>query len=430
MSASFARFGTRLRAIRRAGGALTMAGLGVVALALAMGLFACSNERRAEPDFSAPDIPGADLVVAEVNGKPVTAGELYHKIRLQYPQMPQSGPGLGLQAREMVLASVDDRCLSAYAREHGIEQDDEYRRMMFLSSHFIMNRLIEQKIRAQATPSEAQMRVWYEEHLDQFTRPGQLYYHHMLFDSQSQAQAARQRLLAGADFEEMAKRESRDAESAPNGGRMNVFRYDSAETLPRRFPQVLQALESMQEGEISQPVRTTLGWHLLRLDARRGETVKSFEEMRPGIYDKFAAPIESERFQTVLDSLKAAYRVKIHDDRLEEFFYLQMNADQLLQAARGEQDPGKRVRLYQELLDRYPQSPRVPEAKFLIGYEYSQSMHDAARAREQLERFLREHPDHPLAAAAQALLRGEQVPAPGSAPPAQSVPPAAAPAGR
>ena len=46
-----------------------MAGLGIVALALAMGLSACSKERRAEPDFSAPDVPGADLVVAlTVNG--------------------------------------------------------------------------------------------------------------------------------------------------------------------------------------------------------------------------------------------------------------------------------------------------------------------------------------------------------------------------
>jgi len=386
---------------------------------------ACSGGRDSEPDFSAPDLAGGDLVVAEVSGRPVTAGELYHKIRLQFPQMPREGPGLGLQAKELAPAVVDERCLVRYGQERGFDREPDCRRTLEFSRRFIVNRVVERSVAERTAPSEEELRAFYEENVDQFTMPEQIWYHQMQVDSQAAAEQLRRQLLAGADFEELARKASRDAESADRGGRMPPFRDDGSPTLPNRYPQLLAALRGMSEGEVSAPVRTELGWHLLRCDGRREKYAKLFEEVREGIFDKLARPREADGFSSLLDSLKLAYQVKIYEDNLEKFYLLQMDAEQIFQSARAERDGKRRVGRYAEILARFPESERAPEALFMMGFEYAENLGDRERAREAFERFLAEHPDHALAASAQTMLAGlsgspapaESPASPGSTPP-------------
>jgi len=372
-------------------------------LALVSGLAGCSAERQEEPDFSAPDIAGSDLVLAEINGKPITAGEVYHKIRLQFPQMPHEGPGLGLQTKEMINAVVDERCLTTYGRQEGLDRDPDYLRTLHFSDRWILNRVVERAIEAQAEPTEEEVRSYYEEHVDQFTLPAQIWYHQIQVASRGEAQAIRRRLLAGADFEAVAREVSQDRESAERGGRMTAFRQDGSQTLPNRFPELAETMARLKDGEISQPQRTELGWHLLRVDSRRGEYAKSYEEMREGIRDKIGNPRQMDRFAAVLDSLKQVYGVKLNQDNLDRFCFLQMDAGELLQAGRAEKDPQRRIQTYTEVLDRFPESERVPEALYLIGAEYS-GMKEPERAREYLTRLVEKYPGHSLASAAQTML--------------------------
>ncbi|MFH1145039.1 MAG: peptidyl-prolyl cis-trans isomerase [Candidatus Eisenbacteria bacterium] len=404
------RFGMRCR---------TAVGVLAAAVVLATGLTGCSKEGGDEPDFSAPEIAGSDLVVAEFQGRPITAGEIYHKIRLQYPQMPRSGPGLGLQAKELVQAVVDERCVVAYARERGLDRTPDYQRTLHFSDRFILNRTAEAAICADVAPSEEELRAWYEEHLDQFTVPEQLWYHQIQVGSQMQAEDICRQLASGADFEALARKFSRDTESAARGGRMLPFRDDGSPTLPARQPRLAQALRSLGEGGVSPPVKGESDWHVLRLDARRAAYVKDFEELREGLHEKIGGSREVDHLSSVIDSLKRAYRVKYHEENLDRFYFLQMDAEQLAQAVRGEQDPRRRIRMYEEIVARFPGDDRHAEALFMIGFEYAENLGERERARETFERFLAEYPGHALAASAKtmlATLEGGGGPAEGGAP--------------
>jgi len=90
------------------------------------------------------------------------------------------------------------------------------------------------------------------------------------------AQEARQ---PGVDFAELAKKKS-EGPSASDGGDLGFFRRGVM------VPEFDKVAFSLKEGEVSDPVRTKFGWHVLKVEERRAVGVKSFDEMKDELRDK------------------------------------------------------------------------------------------------------------------------------------------------
>jgi len=125
--------------------------------------------------------------------------------------------------------------------------------------------------------SDDEVRAYYDTHKKLFDRPGTAKVSILIIpraitpaDSaavRAHALALRARILGGEKFEDVAKAESADSSSAVNGG-----------VLPRggkgRFvPAFESAAYALKPGEISQPVLTPFGYHLIRVDERKGDTI-------------------------------------------------------------------------------------------------------------------------------------------------------------
>lgn len=85
--------------------------------------------------------------------------------------------------------------------------------------------------------------------------------------AQARAAALRAEILAGADFGDVAKRESTDESSAANGGELPTGGRG------RFVPEFENAAYQLRPGQISEPVRTAFGWHLIKLTARTGDSL-------------------------------------------------------------------------------------------------------------------------------------------------------------
>jgi len=83
----------------------------------------------------------------------------------------------------------------------------------------------------------------------------------------------RKKIQAGADFAELARQESDDAGSGANGGDLGSFRRG------QMVPTFEQAAFAMQPGDLSEPVKTPFGYHVIKVEAKES---KSFDEVRPG----------------------------------------------------------------------------------------------------------------------------------------------------
>jgi peptidyl-prolyl cis-trans isomerase D len=130
---------------------------------------------------------------------------------------------------------------------------------------------------ADSNISDADLRKYYDAHKAEFDRPGRaslsvLYIPRVV--SAADSAAIRSRLLqlraeivGGGKFDEVAKRESADSISAVNGGDLGKG--------PRgRFvPEFEKAVDALSPGQLSEPVLTQFGYHLIRLDSRAGDTV-------------------------------------------------------------------------------------------------------------------------------------------------------------
>lgn len=127
------------------------------------------------------------------------------------------------------------------------------------------------------TVSDADVRAYYEKNTKRYERPGRAVVSLLAIPravSAADTIAARERALAlraeiagGAKFEDVARRESADSGSAARGGDLG------AGARGRFVPEFEQAAYALQPGQLSEPVQTQFGYHVIRLDERRGDTL-------------------------------------------------------------------------------------------------------------------------------------------------------------
>lgn len=94
------------------------------------------------------------------------------------------------------------------------------------------------------------------------TTPSEVRASHLLVESQKMAEECRQEILAGATFDEVAKRVSK-CPSGSRGGDLGYF------VRGQMVPQFDKAAFELPIGELSQPVQTQFGWHLITVTDRR-----------------------------------------------------------------------------------------------------------------------------------------------------------------
>ncbi len=117
-----------------------------------------------------------------------------------------------------------------------------------------------------------------------------------------------------ADFDELAAEYSEDRQSAQRGGEMPPF------TSNRMVPQFIEAINEMEEeGEISQPVRTDFGWHIIKLLEK--DSPPPFEEAYTDLQNRIQRDNRSQLSQEiVIDRLKQEYDFRQDEEALRALF--------------------------------------------------------------------------------------------------------------
>lgn len=115
----------------------------------------------------------------------------------------------------------------------------------------------------------------------------------------AKAQALRAKIEGGAPFEQVAREESDDTTSGMNGGDLGFFGHN------QMVPAFEQAAFGMKPGELSQPIKTQFGYHLIKVEAKESKT---YEEMRPDIEKR----LRPEAAQKALDALQKDAKVEFN----------------------------------------------------------------------------------------------------------------------
>ncbi|MEW6723922.1 MAG: peptidylprolyl isomerase [Bacillota bacterium] len=160
--------------------------------------------------------------------------------------------------------------LDEYMAQSGWTPDDL---RTFLKVQIITEKILKPKIQI----AEDDIVAYWEEHSGEFDTPEMIKASHILVATEAEAKDIVARLKAGEDFAALAKEKSTDAYSKENGGSLGYFsRGDMTEAFE-------EAAFRLAVGQISEPVQTFYGWHVIKLDDRKAAQRATIESARAEI---------------------------------------------------------------------------------------------------------------------------------------------------
>ncbi len=221
------------------------------------------------------------------------------------------------EKRQLLDTMINQNLLILGAYEHNLEGQEEVLRVVDgEKDKFLLDVLFEREIMSKATPSEAEIKDWY-------TRMGdEIKASHILVDSEATAQEVLQKLKSGSNFEELAVQYSTDPGAKRNQGDLGWFTWGAM------VDNFQEAAFRMKAGEISAPVKTDYGYHIIKVVDRRAVErrptyAESKEQIRNLIIErrkrtlmldytnelrkKFPVTIEKPTCDFVLNKLKFLY---------------------------------------------------------------------------------------------------------------------------
>jgi peptidyl-prolyl cis-trans isomerase C len=216
---------------------------------------------------TAQDTPDADTVLATVDGTEITLGHVIAMTRMlpqQYSDLPDNVLLDGLLeqlVQQEVLASVAEEDMGL-REELGLENE----RRAFLAAT-----LLDEIGNAEITEDELQAE--YEAQYGSAEPQTEYNASHILVESEADAQAVIDALAEGADFGELAQERS-TGPSGPNGGELGWFSEGMM------VPSFEEAAFALEVGEVSAPVQTQFGWHVIVLNDTREQDPPGLEQVR------------------------------------------------------------------------------------------------------------------------------------------------------
>jgi len=237
-------------------------------------LAACQPQEQAATDLPTSTTP----IVATIGDKTFHEADIDAEITALPERFQSLRNDTRIRAR--VLKSMLRRyALSMQALEMHLDQDPMVKRRIFRTRNDILIATLQQWQRErQPKLSEDQIKQYYAKYQDQFTIPEQVHARHILVSSRKKAKEVARLLRHGKDFAALAAEYSIDDSNKGRGGDLNWFPRG---VMVKPFEDAVFSLK--KPGDISKPVKTQFGWHVIELLGKHPASQQSLEEARENI---------------------------------------------------------------------------------------------------------------------------------------------------
>ena len=157
------------------------------------------------------------------------------------------------------------------------------------------------------TISEADARTVYAGQVGALKSGEEVRARHILLDSKDRAREVYEKLAHGSDFAQLARQYSKDPGSKDQGGELGFFARG------QMVPQFEDVAFRLKKGEISEPVESQFGWHIVRIDDRRQRAAPPFETVR----ERVVASMIHKKAQQVAADLRLKAQIEYIDPELK-----------------------------------------------------------------------------------------------------------------
>jgi foldase protein PrsA len=164
--------------------------------------------------------------------------------------------------------------------------------------------LTEKLLKDRISISDDQIKEYFEANKDSFAQAEQVEASHILVEDEETAEEVKDKLADGGDFAELAKEYSTDTSNAESGGELGFFAKGEmvAEFDEKAF--------AMKTGEISEPVKTEFGYHIIKVTDKKAAKEAVLEDHKEEVKDILFDQALQTEYGTWLEEQKDEYKIE------------------------------------------------------------------------------------------------------------------------
>jgi peptidyl-prolyl cis-trans isomerase C len=243
-----------------------------------------------------------DAVVARVNGHEIKQSDLDFAATEIGPRLATIRPD---DRRRILLQFVIENELMAGAGEkEKLDQTDTFpARVKYHTRRALRDAFYDSGIAGAVTDADAKQ--IYDEKISKMKPEQEVHARHILVETKEEAEEVIKRLKNGEDFAKVADEKSKDTNA--KGGDLGFF------TRGQMLKPFEDAAFALEPGQISEPVQTQFGWHVIKVEEKRDQSLPSYDEVKEAIM----AQLIQQKAQQVVTNLRDSATIDIVDPELK-----------------------------------------------------------------------------------------------------------------
>jgi peptidyl-prolyl cis-trans isomerase C len=270
-----------------------------------------------------PALAKDDPILAEIGTEKFKMSDL-ERIINYYDEEKRKSLEQNPQYKVIILRRiVQTMVLSQNAREKGFDQRADIKEQLdLLSNDFIANQYIEKEVVGKIEVSDKDVELYYKLHKEEFGTPEMVRVRHILFSvpktasddekkkTRAKAGEVLKQIREGASFEKLAAEMSDDTGSKYKGGDIGFFQKG------RMVPEFENAAFSLKNGELSDVIETSFGYHILKLEEKKEPKIEPFEKVREKVRKKVFDELKTAKVEEFVNKSMEKAGVKMNPEPL------------------------------------------------------------------------------------------------------------------
>lgn len=244
-------------------------------------------------------------VLVKVNGTEITELDLRNTIA-RFPRERQAQFNTEEGIKQLLDQMVSFELVYNFAKESGIDSEENFQMQLKNAEREILTQYAISKILADVNITEEEAKAYYTENQSMFIEDESVRASHILVETLDEANKVLEEIKSGMSFEKAAETYS-SCPSKAQGGDLGSF------TKGRMVPEFEQAAFELEEGKISDPVKTQFGYHIIRVDEKNAPNLLTFDKVKDNVANNMLQAKQNYRYMEFTEALKNKYGVEYMD---------------------------------------------------------------------------------------------------------------------
>jgi peptidyl-prolyl cis-trans isomerase C len=373
-----------------------------------------ATTRRAVAAKPAAVVNDSDRVLVRIGAEGITPRMLATRLQ-ELPEQYRAQYSTPEGKRQLLDRLIEEKAWMRDAEANGVtRRPDVVLQLEAQRRDLILRTWVQEIMAKNPAPSDSEATAYYQAHLDEWRTPGTVTMKHIQL--KTEADARRVLGLArtkGQDWDRLAKTWSQDTLTRNAGGALGTTTREGGFASLGAQPALAESAIALGTGAIGGPYRTDKGWHVIKVDNVREESVRDFDQVRSFIVRQLQQERTQRFYQEQVEAVKQRYKVVSDSSAVDRWLSARKSARELFQEAQSIPDAPSRIDAYRRIVDEYPDADVTPQALFMVGFIHSEELRDFDAAERVFRELLQKYPSSELATSAQWMvdhMRTETVP--------------------